>query len=61
MQIMFKFSDVVFALKLDGPPVDEAFGQVDIFFRSLGQADLWSDIPLVEASSDQEWYYFRSA
>ena len=26
-------------------PIDEALGQVDIFLRSLGQADLWSDIP----------------
>ena len=25
-------------------PIDEALGQVDIFVRSLGQADLWSDV-----------------
>ena len=27
------------------PPVDEALGQVDIFVRSSGQTDLWSDVP----------------
>ena len=26
-----------------------------------GEADLWSDIPSVEASSGQEVYYFMSA
>ena len=26
-------------------PIDEALGQVDIFLRSVGQADLWSDVP----------------
>ena len=57
---VFKFSDILFALKSDGPPVDEALGQVDIFVRFLGQADLWSDVPPVEASTGQEWYYFRS-
>ena len=35
--------------------------RLTFFVRSLGQADLWSDIPLVEASGDQEWYYVRSA
>ena len=45
MQSVSKFSDVLFALKPVGPPVDEALGQVDIFVRSLGQANLWSDIP----------------
>ena len=43
------------------PPIGEALGQVDIFARSLGQADLLPDVPLIEASSDQEWYYIRSA
>ena len=38
------------------PPVNEAMGQVDIFVRSLGQADLLSDVPPVEASSGQEKY-----
>ena len=42
------------------PPIDEASGQVDIFVRSLGQADLWSDVPPVEASSGEEWYEVRS-
>ena len=32
-------------LHLDGPPVVEASGQVDIFVRSLGQADFWSAVP----------------
>ena len=27
---------------------------------TLGQADLWADVPPVEASTGQEWYYFRS-
>ena len=49
MQSVFKFSDVLFALRSDGPPIVEVSGQIDIFVRSLGQADLWSDIPpLVE-------------
>ena len=26
-------------------PIGEALGQVDFFVRSLGQADLWSDVP----------------
>ena len=42
-------------------PIDEALGQIDIFVRSLGQADLWSDVPPVVVSSGQEWYYVRSA
>ena len=45
MQSVFKFSVVLFALKSDAPTIDEASDQVDIFVRSLGQADLWSDIP----------------
>ena len=45
MQSLFKFLDVLFALKSDGPLIDEALGQVDIFVRSLDQADLWSDVP----------------
>ena len=35
-QIVFRFPDVLFALKSDGPRVDEALGQGDIF------SDLWS-------------------
>ena len=41
------------------PLVDEALGQVDIFVRTFGQADLWSDASPVEASSGHEWYYTR--
>ena len=26
-------------------PIGDASGQVDMFVRSLGQADLWSDVP----------------
>ena len=48
-----KFSDVVFALtQTDGPPVDEALSQVDIFVKSLNQTDLWSDVP---TPKDQVW------
>ena len=28
------------------PPIVEALGQVDIFDKSLGQTDLWSDVSL---------------
>ena len=35
-QSVFKFSDVPFALKSDGPPVDEALCQVDIFCQIFG-------------------------
>ena len=31
MQSVFKFSDVLFALTSDGPPIDKASVQVDIF------------------------------
>ena len=44
MQSVFKFSDVLFALSQMDLPMDEALGQVDIFVRSSGQADLWSDV-----------------
>ena len=37
-------------------PIVEVSGQVDIFVISLGQADLWSDVPPSRASSGQEWY-----
>ena len=47
MQSEFKFSDVLFACQSDGPPVVEVSGQVNIFVRSLGQAELWSDVPPV--------------
>ena len=62
MQSVFKFSDVIFALKSDGPPIGETLGQVDIFCQIFG-----SDWPLVrhtkppvEASSNQEWYCIGS-
>ena len=45
MQCVLKFSDVLFALSQMDTPIDEALGQVVIFVRSLGQADLWSDVP----------------
>ena len=44
MQSVFKFSDVHLHLSQRDPHIDEALGQVDFFVRSLGQADLWSDI-----------------
>ena len=30
-----------------------------IFGQTLGQVDLWSDIPPAKTSCDQVWYYFR--
>ena len=47
-------------LHLDGPPVGEAFGQVDIFIRSLGQADLWSDIPPIGEALGQVDIFVRA-
>ena len=44
MQSVFKFSDVLFALS-QMETIGETLGQVDIFDRSLGQGDLWSDGP----------------
>ena len=38
-------------------PVGKALGQVDFFVRSLGQADLWSDGPLVVTSYSQVCSY----
>ena len=46
MQSAFKFSDVLFVHSQMEPPIVEASGQIDIFGRSLGQADLLSDNPL---------------
>ena len=37
---VFKFSEVLFALKSDGPPTVQVLGQVDIFVRSWAQANL---------------------
>ena len=45
MQSVFKFSDVLFTLSQMDPPVVEVSGHIDIFVRSLGQDDLWSDGP----------------
>ena len=40
-------------------PIGKASGQVDIFVRSLGQADLWSDgPPMAETSCGKVCYYF---
>ena len=39
MQSVFKLSDNLSALSQMDPPIDEAFG------HTLGQADLWSDVP----------------
>ena len=83
---VFKFSDVLFALKSDRPPIEasqvcltlgQPLGQVDLQSdvppsRGIsGQLDIWSAFgsgwpsvrctPQVEASSDQEQYYIRSA
>ena len=58
MESVFKFSDVLFAPKSDGPPVVEVSGQADLWsdvppwYRHLmakfgttsGQADHWSDV-----------------
>ena len=43
------------------PPIAEALGQVDIFVRSSGQVDLWSDLPPVETFHGQVWYYIEQA
>ena len=49
MQSVFKFSDVLFALKSDGPPFVEA-SQVSLTVgQPLGQTDIQADIPPVEA------------
>ena len=45
MQNVFKFSNNHLHLVQMDLPVDETFGEVDIFVRSSGQADLWSDVP----------------
>ena len=42
------------------PPVGEALGQVDIFVRFLGQADLWSDVLPVGDASCQVDIFVRS-
>ena len=35
--------------------------QVSLTFgQPLGQTDLWSDVPPLEASSGQDWYYIMS-
>ena len=45
-QSVFKFSHNLSALsQMDPPHTDEVSGKVDIFVRSLGQVDLWSDVP----------------
>ena len=44
----------------DGPPIVEASGQVDIFLRPSGQADLWSDVPPVVETSGQGDIFVQS-
>ena len=41
-------------------PIGEALGQVDIFVRSSGQADLWSDVPTISEVSGQVDVFVRS-
>ena len=56
---VFKFSDVLFVLESDGPPVEASSGHEQYYIWSS-----WPQLrctPLVEASSGQEWYYIRSA
>ena len=60
MQCALKFSDVLFALSQMDPPIGEALGQVNIFVRSLGQADLWSDVPPVGEALHQVDSFVRS-
>ena len=51
---VFKFSDVLFALRSDVPPSVEAL--VAKCGTKLGPVDLSLDVPQVEASGGQEWY-----
>ena len=53
MQSVFKFSDVLFALKSDGPHPGRGISWPRVvlhqgsltFGQPLGQTDLWSDVP----------------
>ena len=45
---MFKFLDVLFALKSDGPPAEASSGQE---CTKLCPVDLSSEVPPIEASS----------
>ena len=59
MQSVFKFSDVLFALKSDGPPSRGIlWPRVVLTWVQLTWGQMY---PLVEASCGQEWYYIRSA
>ena len=42
-------------------PIVEASGQVDIFDRFLGQADLWKDVPPISEASGQAEIFDRSS
>ena len=42
------------------PPIVEALAQVEIFVRSSGQADLWSDVPHIVEASAQIDIFVRS-
>ena len=53
MQSVFKFSDILSVLKSDEPPVEAS--QVSLTFgQPLGQADLQSDVPPLEAPGSQD-------
>ena len=58
MESVFKFSDVLFALGHMDHPIVEVSDEVDIFVRSSGQADVWSDVPPVETSCGLVCNYF---
>ena len=53
MQSVLKFSDVLFALKSDVPPIDEALGQVDFFASLWFRLTFGEMYPQVEESSGQ--------
>ena len=44
-KVCSNFQMSFFALKSDGHLVNEVLDEIDIFLRTFGQADLWSDVP----------------
>ena len=50
---------ITFLHSLRWTPIGEALGQVDIFVRSLGQTDLWSDVPPIGEASGQIVIFVR--
>ena len=58
MQRVFTFSDVLFALKLDGPP-SEGISWTKVVL-SWVQLTWTQTYPQAEAPGDQEQYYVRS-